>query len=353
MIDAGLVVHKEATDFLRCLDGASLSPHTVRVYAGRVAAFLGWCDFEGVAWRTIGLPDLARFKHFLEMSPIEQGRYRSGSTVNAILTAVCEFLRFCARTGLVQSVVAEQLSERRWLKFTPPGFDAGESGQFRLVRARLAEGEVRDAVPRALTPEQSKAVSSPAAVPVSVSWSSAARHRFTASARRSGCAGRTCTCCRTLAASGVPSSVPMSTCGAGLTPTDHSPNPAFPGWCRQATTCSRAYGDYQVERSAIVGADGCDMVLVNLYHQPLGQPTSYRAVKDFFDRLARSCGFPVRPHMMRHTAATNWVRAGVDVDVVRALLGQVSLASTTVYLHARDEDCAGRSETVAAGRTWR
>ncbi|MGO9928254.1 MAG: tyrosine-type recombinase/integrase, partial [Mycobacterium sp.] len=114
-----------------------------------------------------------------------------------------------------------------------------------------------------------------------------------------------------------------------------------------------AYGDYQVERSAIVGADGCDMVLVNLYHQPLGQPTSYRAVKDFFDRLARSCGFPVRPHMMRHTAATNWVRAGVDVDVVRALLGQVSLASTTVYLHARDEDLRRAVETVAAGRTWR
>jgi len=141
------MVHKEATDFLRCLDGASLSPHTVRVYAGRVAAFLGWCDFEGVAWHTIGLPDLARFKHFLEMSPIEQGRYRSGATVNAILTAVCEFLRFCARTGLVQSVVAEQLSERRWLKFTPPGFDAGESGQFRAVRARLLKARAETPFP--------------------------------------------------------------------------------------------------------------------------------------------------------------------------------------------------------------
>jgi hypothetical protein len=49
---------------------------------------------------------------------------------------VCEFLRFCARTGLVEPIVAERLSEPRWLRFTPPGFDTGESGQFRAVRAR-------------------------------------------------------------------------------------------------------------------------------------------------------------------------------------------------------------------------
>jgi site-specific recombinase XerD len=94
-------------------------------------------------------------------------------------------------------------------------------------------------------------------------------------------------------------------------------------------------------------------VLVNLYHEPLGSPMSYRGAKDFFDRLARSCGFPVRPHMMRHTAATNWVRAGVPIDVVQKLLGHVSLGATTVYLHAADEDCRRAVETVAAGGNWR
>ena len=42
------------------------------------------------------------------------------------------------------------------------------------------------------------------------------------------------------------------------------------------------------------------MVLVNLYHEPLGAAMTYRAAKGFFDRLARGCGFPVRPHMLRH-----------------------------------------------------
>jgi site-specific recombinase XerD len=113
-----------------------------------------------------------------------------------------------------------------------------------------------------------------------------------------------------------------------------------------------SYADYQHERVELVGDEGTEMVLVNLYHQPLGAPMTYRAAKGFFDRLAGECGFPVRPHMLRHSAATNWVRAGVDLDVVRALLGHASLASTTVYLHARDEDKRRAVEAVAAGRRY-
>ena len=75
---------------------------------------------------------------------------------------------------------------------------------------------------------------------------------------------------------------------------------------------------------------------------------TYRATKGFFDRLARGCGFAARPHMMRHTAATNWVRAGTDLDVVQALLGHASLASTSVYLHAFGEDKRRAVEAVAA-----
>ena len=114
-----------------------------------------------------------------------------------------------------------------------------------------------------------------------------------------------------------------------------------------------AYADYQYERAQTVGGTGNDMVLVNLYHEPLGAPMNYRAAKRFLDRVAGECGFPVRPHMLRHTAATNWIRAGVDIDVVRALLGHASLASTTVYLHARDEDKRRAVTAVAAGEQYR
>lgn len=52
--------------------------------------------------------------------------------------------------------------------------------------------------------------------------------------------------------------------------------------------------------------------------------------------------------MLRHTAATNWVRAGVHLDVVQRLLGHASLASNTVYLHARNDQKRRAVEAVAA-----
>jgi len=341
VIDAQFLVHPEASDFLRCLKGASLSPNTVRVYAGRVAAFLGWCDSEGVTWSTISLADLARFKHFLEVTPIRHDRYCSGSTVNAVLTAVCELLRFCARTGLIETIVADQLSEPRWLRFTPPGFDAGESGQFRMVRARSVKSRAEIPFPEALTPEQSKAVLARCRRP---------RERFVVVLLRD-------TGLRIGEALGLRREdmhlLPDSrSLGCGVVgahvhvrrrsnPNGSLAKSRFPRVVPASDDVLGTYGDYQVERSAIVGVGGSDMVLVNLYHEPLGRPASYRGVKDFFDRLARSCGFPVRPHMMRHTAATNWIRAGVDLDVVRALLGQVSLASTTVYLNSQELHLTG------------
>jgi site-specific recombinase XerD len=80
---------------------------------------------------------------------------------------------------------------------------------------------------------------------------------------------------------------------------------------------------------------------------------TYRAAKRFFERLAKECGFAVRPHMLRHSAATNWVRAGVDLDVVQRLLGHISPCSTSVYLHARDEDKRRAVEAVAKGEHYR
>jgi hypothetical protein len=77
-LDPELVAHREASDFLRALHGLSRSPHTTRVYAGRVALFLSWCEEQGVDWKRIGLQELARFKHFLEATPIGRVAFAPG-----------------------------------------------------------------------------------------------------------------------------------------------------------------------------------------------------------------------------------------------------------------------------------
>jgi integrase/recombinase XerD len=353
VLDSGFVMHREASDFLRALHGAGRSTHTIRAYAGRVASFLGWCADQGVQWSSIGLPGLARFKHFVEATPHRDGRLRSGTTVNAILTAVGEFLRFCARTGVIEQAVADRLSEPRWLRFTPPGFDAGESGQFRTVRTRTLKARAEATFPEAFTVEQAERV---------VACCRRPRERFMVALLRDGGL-------RIGEALGLRRSdlhlLPDSR-GVGCTVLGahvhvrHRANPngalAKSRFARTVPTSQAVlstYADYQFERTEILGDDDCDMVFVNLYHEPLGAPMTYRAAKRFFERLATECGFAVRPHMLRHTAATNWVRAGVDLDVVQRLLGHAALASTAVYLHARDEDKRRAVEAVAAGERFR
>jgi integrase/recombinase XerD len=353
VIDAELVVHREASDFLQCLRGAARSPHTIRAYAGRVAAFLGWCGAEGVDWHSVSLVDLARFKHWVEATPTATGRLRSGSTVNAALTAVCELLRFCARTGLIEPAVAERLSEPRWLRFTPPGFDAGESGQFRLVRARALKARAETAFPDALTAEQSEVVLSCCRRP---------RERFLVVLLRDtglrigeglGLRREDMHLLPDSRSLGCPVVGPHVHVRHRANPNGALAKSRHPRNVPTSDAVLGAYADYQTERDLALGDDGCDLVFVNLYREPLGAPMTYRSAKGFFDRLARECGFPLRPHMLRHTAATNWVRAGVHLDVVQRLLGHVSLASTTVYLHARDEDRRRAVEAVAAGKRWR
>ncbi len=78
----------------------------------------------------------------------------------------------------------------------------------------------------------------------------------------------------------------------------------------------------------------------------------YRRATRFFDRLADQRGFTSRPHMMRHSVATNWVRAGIDLDAVQALLGHASLASRIGYVHAR-YDKRRAVESIATGRGYR
>ena len=75
----------------------------------------------------------------------------------------------------------------------------------------------------------------------------------------------------------------------------------FPRTVPASQAVLAGYADYQYERAGILGEDDCDMVFVNLYHEPLGAPMTYRAAKRLFERLARDCGFPVRPaHVPAH-----------------------------------------------------
>jgi site-specific recombinase XerD len=70
-----------------------------------------------------------------------------------------------------------------------------------------------------------------------------------------------------------------------------------------------------------------------------GQPLTRFGVHALVERYAVAvaevmpavAGKRVGPHTIRHTTATHLLRAGVDINTIRAWLGHVSLSTTNVY----------------------
>jgi len=78
-----------------------------------------------------------------------------------------------------------------------------------------------------------------------------------------------------------------------------------------------------------------DAVFLNNRGQPLTRFGIYNLVQRAVERarattpsLRAKC---VGPHSVRHTSAVHLLRAGVDINTIRAWLGHVSLDTTNVY----------------------
>jgi site-specific recombinase XerD len=317
VVDDGYHLHREACLYLASLRGGGSSVNTERNYASRLALYLTWCGERDLEWSQPGFVNLLSFRDWLVSVPLPPRgrkssvgpRFRKESSANAVLTTMAEFLRFGVGHGWVPSEVAESLSRPKYLRFVPQGFETGENGQYRHVRARTIKFKVDDPGIECFTPQQ---------VDLMIRLARHARDKFLivlmrATGMRIG---------ETLGLRREDLHLVSDSRSLGCRskgPHVHvrrrpdNINNALAKSVKSRVVpvgedVTLAYRDYQWERAEVPAADECDMVFVNLFRAPLGRPMSYPNAKQLFDRLAKWAEIVVRPHMLRHTAATEPAR---------------------------------------------
>ena len=85
----------------------------------------------------------------------------------------------------------------------------------------------------------------------------------------------------------------------------------------------------------VVGRAPTEQVFMNRCGRPLTRFGIHAMVKRYAERVSAKmpalAAKSVSPHSIRHTSATHLLRAGVDVNTIRAWLGHVSTDTTNVY----------------------
>jgi integrase/recombinase XerD len=70
-----------------------------------------------------------------------------------------------------------------------------------------------------------------------------------------------------------------------------------------------------------------------------GRPLDREALKDFFRHYSQKSGLKLHAHMLRHSHATELIRAGWDASYVQKRLGHAQIQTTiNTYVHLNDED---------------
>jgi len=338
VVDDELVMVGPAERYLAYLAALERSPNTVKAYAHGLRLWWEFIALRRVEWQAASLEDVSEFVRWLRMPADnvvlmhQAAARRTEATVNRHLAAVFGCYDFHARSGVVlaASLVAWRSVPRGFYKPFLHHVTRGRPVATRPVKLRVPRR-----LPATLTAVEVTALLGAcerlrdrflfallAETGMRIGQALGLRHEDFVSRRRevrivprpdnaNGARAKTST------ASTLPVSAPLV----------------------------RLYSDYlHLE----YGELDCDYVFVNLWSPPVGRPLRYQAVAKLVGRLSERTGIAFTPHLLRHTRATEWIRAGVPIEVVSKLLTHRSVTTTSdTYVHLGVDDI--RAELVRAG----
>jgi integrase/recombinase XerD len=314
------------------------SPRTVRGYAIGLKLWFEFLAGAGESWDGAGLDDLARFVAWLRAPKagtvvVEAGNAgRKPATVNQYLAAVFGFYDYLARTGvhLAEDLMTWRRAGRRG--YIPFLYHATKGNPIPVRPVKLAVPHQR---PKTLAEKDILAI---------IEACEHLRDRFLfALLAHTGLRVGQALGLRhadVLSRSRELRIVPRAdnTNGARAKIPDVEVIPVSAGLIR-------LYSEYM---HAEYGEVDSDYVFVNLWAEPYGWPLTYNSVNQLVRRLRARTGVDFNVHMLRHSAATEMIRAGVPIEVAARLLTHRSSVTTSqIYVHLLPADL--RAELARAG----
>jgi len=310
------------------------SPNTISAYAYNLKFYWEFLDDNKIDWREITLETLSQFIHWLRnpnkgvISLQAQVSKRSEKTINHCLTTVCGFYEFHERLGTFKGVDAYryQLQPGRKYKSFLHHISKGKEVKTRLLKVKEPE-----TFPGCLTAEQ---------VNTLVEACSNLRDKFLI---------------RLLYESGLRIGEALGLRHEDMVTGKDNAVKIIP----RVNNINHVRAKGGRERKVHVNKElmqwysaylideypedlDCDFVFV-VTKAPgkgeIGNPLSYKTIDSLFRRLSKKIGIKINPHLLRHTHATELIRAGWDMSYVQKRLGHSDIQTTiNTYVHLSDED---------------
>ncbi len=332
VLDDNYLPVEPISKYLRYLDSLERSPHTITGSARNLKLYFEYLKESSLDWKIVNLEQRAEFIHWLRNPqpgtiPIRPQRaIRSEKTINHALTTVASFYEFHDRLGTTEAMESYRYVTQKGSKYKPflHHISKGNQIKTKLLKVKepltfpgcLNDDEVKTLINECLHIRDKFLICLLYETGMRIGEALGLRHED------------------------------MITGGKNeiyvkrrLDNYNNAIAKRNDGLIHVNKELMRLYSDYLIDEYP-EDVDS-DYVFVSIWSHKVepGTPLTYSAVDSLFRRLRKKTGIYATAHLLRHSHATNLVRAGWDMSYVQKRLGHRDIQTTVnTYVHLLDDD---------------